>query len=323
MQRSVIGLILALGLLLAPLDTNAQQSGKVLRIGYLGDTPGPFTVAFHRALSEHGYTEGQNITIEYRWAEGKDDRLRDLAAELVRLKVEVIVTAGTPASRAAQHATSMIPIVMAHVGNPVETGLVASLARPGGNITGVSVMATELSGKHLELLKEALPQASRIAVLWTSANPAVVPILKELQVVAQEFSVRLHAVDVAQAQDLESAFAAITTGSAEALMVVQSPSLFTHLSRIVDLAAKSRLPAIYQYREWVDAGGLMAYGPSLVDVYRRVVALVDQIRKGAEPADLPVEQVMRFELVLNLKTAKALGLTIPPTLLFQATEVIR
>jgi putative ABC transport system substrate-binding protein len=271
MMRRLIRLLVTLvfGLLVVPLAA-AQPQAALPRIGYLGDTPGPFAAAFRQGLRNLGYVEGQTIAIEYRWAEGKGDRLRDLAADLARLKLDVIVTAGTPASRAARHATSTIPIVMAHVGDPVGVELVASLARPGGNITGVSLMHPELSEKQLELLKGAMPQVSRLAVLWNSANPANALALQEIQGAALGVGVRVHAVDVQRFPDVESAFTAITTESAEALIVNQDPYFFSHLTQIVNLVAKSRLPAIYMYREWVDAGGLMAYGPGLVDVYRRV-----------------------------------------------------
>jgi putative ABC transport system substrate-binding protein len=325
MTRRTLGLLitLTLGLLVAPLTAAAQPVGKAVRIGYLGDTPGPFLEAFHRGLRELGYAEGENVTIEYRWAEGNHDRLRDLAVTLVQLKVNVLITAGTPASRAAQQATATIPIVMAHVSDPLQTGLVASLAQPGGNITGVSLMNTDTSTKQLALLKEAIPSASAVAALWNSANPASVLVLKELQGLAPRLGVRLHAVDIQRFQDFKDAFAAITQAGAEMLLVVQDPSVFAHRQRIVELAAEGRLPAMYMYREWVEGGGLMAYGASLREVYRRVATLMDKIVKGAQPGNLPVEQVMQLDLVINLKTAQALGLTIPPTLLFQATEILR
>jgi putative tryptophan/tyrosine transport system substrate-binding protein len=321
--RLLVTLTVALGFLIAPVGAGTQPAGKTVRIGYLGDTPGPFIEAFHQGLRELGYVEGENLTIEYRWAEGNYDRLRELAVNLVQLQVEVIITPGTPASRAAKQATTTIPIVMAHVGDPLQTGLVASLAQPGGNITGVSLMNTDTITKQLELLKEAMPSASTVAVLWNSANPASPPALQELQAIAPRLGVRLQTVDVQRFQDFERAFAAITQAGAEMLLVVQDPYVFMHRQRIVALAAEGRLPAIYMYREWVKLGGLMAYGASLHEVYRRVATLMDKILKGAKPGTLPVEQVMRLDLVINLKTAQTLGLTIPPTLLFQATEIIR
>jgi putative tryptophan/tyrosine transport system substrate-binding protein len=325
MARRTVGLIviLAFSLLVMPRVAEAQPRARVPRIGYLGDAPGPFADAFRHSLRERGYIEGENIAIEYRWAEGRHAQLPDLVAELVQLKVDVLVTPGSQTSRAAKQETSTIPIVIAHVGDPVGSGLVASLARPGGNITGVSVMGSELNAKQLELLKEAVPRASHVAVLSNPTHPRVSGGLRELQEAAQELGMTLHVVDARHPADFESAFAVIRTASVDALFVRQDHLFFSHRTRIVDFAAQSRLPAMYMYREWVDAGGLMAYGASLREVYSRVAELVDKILKGAKPADLPVEQVMRLHLVINLKTAQALGLTIPPTLLFQADEVIR
>jgi len=325
MGRSTVGFIvtLALGLLGASLAAEAQQARPVPRIGYLGDAPGPFADAFRHSLRERGYIEGKNIAIEYRWTEGRDEQLPDLVAELVQRKVDVLVTPGSQTSRAAKQATSMIPIVIAHVGNPVGSGLIASLARPGGNITGVSVMGSELNAKQLELLKQAVPRASHVAVLSNPTHPRHSAGLKELQEAAQVLGVTLHVVDVRHPADFESTFAAIRTVPVDALFVRQDHLFFSHRTRIVDFAAQSRLPAMYMYREWVDAGGLMAYGASLREVYSRVAELVDKILKGAKPADLPVEQVMRLQLVINLKTAKALGITMPPSLLLLADEVIQ
>jgi putative ABC transport system substrate-binding protein len=325
MTRRTIGLLvtLALSLLAASLAV-AQLQTALPRVGYLVDMPEPFTEIFRQGLRELGYIDGQNLIIEYRWAEGKADQLRDLAADLAQRKLDVIVTAGTPASRAAQHATRTIPIVMAHVGNPVRAGLVASLARPGGNITGVSVIGIDLRGKRLELLKEAVPGISRVAELVNPTHPVLAQILsREMQEAARALGLTLHAVMARNVEELERAFAAIMAVQADAIFVHQDQLLFSHRARIVDLVAKSRLPAVYMYREWAEAGGLMAYGPSLHDVYRRVAVMVDKILKGAMPGELPVEQVMKLELVINLKTAQTLGLTIPPTFLFRADEVIR
>jgi putative ABC transport system substrate-binding protein len=291
MVRRPIALLvtLVLSLLVMPLAAAPPQVA-LPRIGYLGDMPEPLTDAFRQELRERGYVEGQTVAIEYRWAEGQADRLRDLAAELAQLRLDVLVTAGTPASRAAQQATHTTPIVMAHVGDPVGMGLVASLAQPGGNSTGVSVLGIDTRGKRLELLKAAVPGISRVADLSRRPTPgAPAGSLREMEEAARALGLTLHPVAV----------------------------------RIVELAAKSRLPAVYQYCEWVEAGGLMSYGASLRDVYRRVAALVEKILQGAKPGELPVEQVMTLELVINLKTAEALGLTIPPSLLFQAAEVIR
>jgi putative ABC transport system substrate-binding protein len=239
MWRNTVGLIVmfTLGLLMVPLFSDAQPSGKVPRIGYLGDTPGPLRAAFRRALHEHGYVEGQNIAIAYRWVEGKPDRLRDLVAELVDSQVAVIITAGTQASLAAKHVTSTLPVVMAHVGNPVEAGLVASLARPGGNLTGVSLVAAELMGKQVELLKTAMPQATRVAVLWNGANPVHLPQLKEIEGAAAVWGLQLHTVDFQQFQDFERAFSAITAEPVDGLIVIQDVYFFAHLPQIVALVA--------------------------------------------------------------------------------------
>jgi putative ABC transport system substrate-binding protein len=326
MTRRTLGFLvtLALGLLAAVPLVAAPPPVARPRIGYLGEMAEPFTDAFRQGLRERGYLEGETIAIEYRWAEGQTDRLRDLATDLAQLKPDVLVTAGTPASRAAQQATRTIPIVMAHVGDPVGMGLVASLARPGGNSTGVSVIGIDTRGKRLELLKEAVPGISRVADLSHRPTPGRPEgSLREMEGAARALGLTLHPVAVRTVEELEQAFATLTTAQADAIFVHQDPTFFGQRARIVELVAKSRLPAVYQYREWVEAGGLMSYGASLRDVYRRVAVLVDKILKGARPGELPVEQVMTLELVINLKTARALGLTIPPTLLFQADEVLR
>jgi putative ABC transport system substrate-binding protein len=309
-----------LSLLVASLAAETPPRVKLPRIGYIGDTPGPFVEAFRQGLRERGYMEGETIAVEYRWAEGRHDRLPDLVAELVQLKVDVLVPVGTQPSRAAKQATSTTPIVMAQVGDPVGSGLVASLARPGGNLTGVSVIGREILVNQLELLKQAVPRASQVAVLWNPTNSFM---LSELQGSAQRLGLTLHAVTVQQPEEFERAFAAIRAAQVDALHVIQDHLLFSHRTRIVDFAAQSKLPAIYMYREWTEAGGLMAYGASLHEVYRRVAEHVDKILKGAKPADLPVEQVMRLNLVINLKTATALGLTLSPSILLLADEVIR
>jgi putative tryptophan/tyrosine transport system substrate-binding protein len=314
---------LALGFLVAPLAADAQPLRKIPRIGYLGETPGPHVEALRQGLHDIGYLEGQNLVIEYRSAEGKGERLPALAAELVGLPVDVIIAPGGQASRAAQHATSTIPIIMAPVGDPVGAGLVASLARPGGNITGVSVIGVELSGKQLELLKAAVPGIARVAVLLNPTNPGAAPSLHVLEGAARALELTLYPIEVRGADEFERAFAAIATAHADALYVFQDYLLFAHRTRLVDFAVQRRLPAISMYREWADAGGLLAYGASLREVYRRVAVLMDQLLKGGKPEELPVDQVMRLDLVINLKTAQALGLTIPPLLLFQADEVIR
>ncbi len=332
MYPRAAGLIatLALGLLAAPLAADAQPATKVHRIGILlpgspapPSTPSAALEAFLQGLRDLGYVEGRNIAIEYRYAQGKLDPLQDLAAELVRLNVDVIVTSTTPAIQAAKKATSTIPIVMAAVGDPVVTGLVAGLARPGGNITGLSLLAPELAGKRLELLKETLPRLSRVAVLWNSASPAMVHTFREARVAAEALGVRLQSLEVqGDPTDFERAFSAIAKERPDGLFVTLDPFTSLHRGRIAELAAQHRLPAIYELREFVDAGGLMAYGPSSRDLWRRAATYVDKILKGAKPGDLPVEQPTRFELVINLKTARALGLTIPQSVLLRADHLI-
>ncbi len=330
MRLHTVGLVatLALALLVAPLTAEAQQATKVHRIGrlYPGSPtePNPNLEAFRQGLRDLGYVEGQNLVIEYRYAEDRDDRLADLAAELVRLKVDVIVTVAASATRAVQHATRTIPIVMAGGSDPVGDGLVASLARPGGNTTGTSNLTVELPGKRLELLKETVPQSARIAVLANPAAETYASAMNNLTVAARALGLQLHVVELRRADELDAAFAAMTRAGADALIVVGEPLLLDSLrGRTVDLAAKHRLPAMYSWKELVVAGGLMSYGPSLPDMHRRLASYVDKILKGAKPGDLPVEQPTKFELVINLKTAQALGLTIPPTFLFQADEVIQ
>jgi len=320
---------LTLSLLAAPLVTDAQPAGKVSRIGWLSagfprPDRDPPVDAFRQGLRELGYVEGQNLVIEYRGAEGRDERLPDLAAELVRLHVDVLVAVGPIATRAAQHATRTLPIVMTGTADPVGAGFVASLARPGGNITGVSLLMAELPGKRLELLKETVPQSTRVAVLANPDNPVYKLYLNNLTVAARALGLHLHVVEVHSADELDPAFAAVTRAGADALMVLSDPALMDNLrGRVADLAATHRLPAMYNWKMYVEAGGLMSYGPSLPERHRRAATYVDKILKGANPADLPVEQPTKFELVINLKTAKALGLTVPPTILFQADEVIQ
>jgi putative tryptophan/tyrosine transport system substrate-binding protein len=262
--------------------------------------------------------------MEYRWSEGQDERLPALAAELVQRQVDLILTTrGTPMALAAKHATTTIPIVFIGSADPVEAGLVDSLARPGGNLTGLASMTIELSGKRLELLKEAMPGLTRVAVLLRAANPFVPPALREVQGAAQALGVTLQMLDIHEPTGLDTAFEAMTREKAEALLVLADQMLFDHHTRIVDLAAQHRIPGMFWRREFAEAGGLMAYGLSIVDMFRRAAVLVDKILKGTKPADLPVERVMKFELVMNLKTARALGLTMPPHLLTLADEVIQ
>lgn len=320
---------LTLSIFTAPLSVDAQGSAKVYRIGML--RPGsplagssPNLEALRQGMHDLGYIEGQHFVVVTRWAEGHDERLHDLAAELVRLQVDVIMAAGALATYAAQQATRTMPIVMLGVYDPVGAGLVASLARPGGNITGVSTLGLELAGKRLELLKETVPQLVRVAVL---ANPAAPPhkvFLENLTVVSQELGLQLQMLEVRSPDELDRAFAALTHTGAEALFVLPDPPMLDRLDRrIADLTAQYRLPAIYPFKSSVDAGGLMSYAPNVPDIYRRAAYYVDKILKGAKPADLPVEQPTKFEFVINLKAAKALGLTIPPSILFQADEVLQ
>src|SRR5262252_7662052 len=323
MRHTIIGCILILALLGAPRAGDAQQGGKVPRIGYLGDLPGPHVEAMRQGLHDIGYFEGQYLVIEYRWAEGKAERLPALAAELVQLPVDILIAQGGQASRAAKQATSTIPIVMAPVGNPESLGLVASLARPGGNMTGVSVIGRDISGKQLELLKEAVPGMSRVAVLLNPTNPGQTPATwPGMEDAARALGLTLSRIEVRGADEFERAFAAIATAHPDALVVGQDAFLFSHRFRIVDFAAQHRLPMISMYREWADAGGLLTYGASLREVFRRVAVFVDKILKGRKPEELPIDQVMRLELVINLKTAQALGITMPPSLLLLADEVI-
>jgi putative ABC transport system substrate-binding protein len=321
---------LALVILTALLAAEAQPATKVYRIGNLNPgspllTPHLWEV-FRQGLRELGYVEGQNLVMENRYAEGSEERLRDLAAELVRLKVDVIVAGGATAIRAAQYATRTIPIVMAGAGDdPVRQGFVASLAHPGGNITGLSFLGEELSGKRLELLKETVPQSTRIAVLANPAYPAYETTMHNLTGAARALGLHLHVVEVHRADELDTAFAALTQAGADAVMVIPDAVLLNsgRGQVVADLAATHRLPVMYGWREWVVAGCLMSYGPSRPGMYRRVAIYVDKILKGAKPAELPVEQATTFELVINLKTAKALGVTMPPSLLLLADEVIQ
>jgi putative ABC transport system substrate-binding protein len=315
----------ALSLCAVPRASDAQQTAKVPRIGHLQVRCGsfPVTEAFRQGLRELGYVEGQNIAIEYRCADGQFERLPGLVAELVQLPVDIIVAGGENAARVAQHATRTIPIVLAAGGDPVELGLVASLARPGGNLTGLSLLSLELGGKRLELLKEVVPTVSQVAVLFNPGDTTNVREWREMAGAARVLGVQLHALEVRGPAEFESAFATAMQEGAGALMTLRNWLLEGQQTQIIALAAKSRLPVMYEQRAYVDAGGLMSYGPNVPDVFRRAATYVDKILKGATPGDLPVEQPVKFELIINLKTAEALGLTIPPTLLFQAAEVIK
>jgi putative tryptophan/tyrosine transport system substrate-binding protein len=329
-KAKVIGLAgFALCALLVTLcaSVQAQQLRRVPRIGFLSsrspDAEKSRLAAFQQGLQKLGYSAGKNILIEQRYAAGKFDRLPDLAAELVGLKVDVLVTTGTPAAHAAKNATSTIPIVIGNAGDPVGTGLVASLARPGGNVTGLSVLNTELSGKRLELLKEVVPTASRVAVLLNPANSINPLQLKEIQSAAPALGVTLHSLEVTGTDDIDRAFTAMKKERTGGLIVLGDPLLETHRTRIAELAVKSQLPAIYSLAPYVEAGGLMSYGTNFDDLYRRAATYVDKILKGSKPADLPVEQPTKFEFVINLKAAKQIGLTIPPNVLARADRVIR
>jgi putative ABC transport system substrate-binding protein len=328
MKTKITSLALSAMLFALSVSAEAQQPKKVPRIGYLSGSP-PFSItehdeAFRQGLRELGYMEGKNIVIEWRSAEGKRDRLPALATELVHLKVDVIVTAGPLVTHAAKEATVTIPIVMAQDPDPVGNGFVASLARPGGNITGLSRIAPELSGKQMELLKEIVPMLSRVAAFGTSTRPGNALTLREVEVAAGAFGVKLQYLDILSPKDIVTAFQAAVRERADgALWFVTGSIGNPHQKKIADLAVSSRLPVIYFQREDVEAGGLMSYGVNVVDLHRRAATYVDKILKGRKPADLPVEQPTKFEFIVNLKTAKEMGLTIPPTVLFQADKIIK
>jgi putative tryptophan/tyrosine transport system substrate-binding protein len=320
-----LAVVLAVTLGFAPLAAEAQ-AGKMYRIAFLGTASGQSQAyevdALRAGLHDLGYFEGKNIVIEYRGAEGKDDRLPDLAAELVRLKVDVIVTGGTQSTQAAMKATTTIPIVMVGTGDPLRSGLVSSLARPGGNVTGLTQLGAEVAGKRLQILKETVPNVSRVAFLWNRANVSHIPYFNELQAAARGLRLTLQSVEVEEPHEFEKAFAGMMRQRPDALIVTADSTHQLRQAWIVDFAAKRRLPVMYQLKEYVEAGGLMSYGTSITDIYRRAATYVDKILKGAKPADLPVEQPTKFELVINLKTAKALGLTIPQTLLQRADQMV-
>jgi len=326
MQRRSLMLLLGCALIANPLAARAQQ--KAMRvIGYLGSSSASlephYVEAFRQKLRELGHVEGENLTIEYRWAEGQDDRLPELAAELVRLQPDVIVTTGTPGTLAAKQASKTIPIVFASSADPVRTGLVASFGRPGGNATGFTVQGSEVEGKRLQLLKESVPVLSRIAVILNPANPVVEFFLHNTQVAAKASAVTIqHLVEIRREADFEQAFATITKAPPHALIVLGDRSLLAHRKRIIEFSAAKRLPTMYPYREYVDAGGLMSYATSNIDLFRSAAAYVDKILKGTKPADLPVQEPTKFDLVINLNAAKALGLTFPLAILTRADEVI-
>jgi len=328
MKKKVIGLALAALLFALSLPAAAQQPTKVPRIGYLtGASLSSMSArieSFRQGLRELGYAEGKNIVIEWRAAEEKLDRLPALAAELVRLKVDIIVTAGSSPTRAAKQATNTIPIVMAQDPDPVGSGFVASLARPGGNITGLATLAPELNGKRLELLKETVPKLSRVAVFGTSTQPGNAQSLKEVELVAKAFGVKLQYLDVLSSKEIATAFRAATKGRADAVLsLLPARVASSQRTQMAELAVKSRLPVIYDRSEYVEAGGLMTYGVNFSDLDRRAAVYVDKILKGRKPADLPVEQPIKFDLIINLKAAKQIGLTIPANVLLRADRVIK
>ena len=308
-----------------PLAAHAQQAGKTYKIGWLSAGSferSPAPAAFLDALRELGWIEGKTFAFERRYAENRPERLPELAAELVQLNVDVIVTVGTLAPLAAKRATTTIPIVMTTAGDPLGSGLVATLAQPGGNVTGMSLMAPDIAGKRLELLKELLPRFDRVAVLWNAANPYSANVFKETQVAGRVLGVQVQSLEVRNPEDLDGAFEAARQQHPDALVSVEDPFTATYRKRITDFAIAARLPSLYGLREDVDAGGLVSYGANLAELFRRAAGYVDKILKGAKPADLPVQQPTTFELVVNLNTARLLGLEIPPTLLARADEVI-
>ncbi len=327
MSRRMMVFVLSVAILACTHPADAQQPTKLPQIGYLTgvslSTQSARIEAFRQGLRELRYVEGKNIVIEWRSAEGKLDRLPALASELVRLKVDIIVTGGPSATRPAKEATVTIPIVMAQDSDPVANGFVASLARPGGNITGLATLSPEISGKRLELLKETVPRLSRVAVLGTSTEPGNVQSLKETELAAGALGVKLQYLDVLAPKDIKTAFRAASKGRADAVLVLASAIFNAHRTQLVEHAVNSRLPAIFWLSDFVEDGGLISYGVSFTDSYRRAATYVDKILKGAKPADLPVEQPMKFEFVINLKTAKQIGLTIPPNVLVRADKVIK
>jgi putative ABC transport system substrate-binding protein len=322
-----IGFIITLGILLGSLAAQAQQTGNVYRIGFLGNSTAALEAnlvgPFREGLRDLGYVEGRNVLIEYRWAEGKYDRFPALIGELLALKVAVIVTAGTPATLAVKKATTSVPLVMTAVGDPVGTGIVPSLSHPGGNITGLTAISTEMDAKRLELLREVVPSVSYIALLWNAASPLQVLAEKQVQAAAQVLRMRVLSLGVKTEEEIKSALAVMARERPDALLVLADRLLLHHRVLIMDFATRHRLPGVHAYRELVEAGGLMSFGPSYADMHKRAAYFVDRILKGAKPGDLPVERPRTFELVINLKVAKALGLTIPQSVLLRGTEIIQ
>jgi ABC-type uncharacterized transport system substrate-binding protein len=326
-KADALSILFVVVLLAVAVIAEAQQPKKVPRIGYLAGASHAAIAfrleAFRQGLRELGYLEGKNIGIEYRYSEGNFSRQKELAFELARANVDVIVTSGPASTRAAKEATATIPIIMTFDSDPVGSGSVASLARPGGNITGLSTLAPEISGKQLELLKEIVPKLSRVAVIGSSANPGNAQVLKGMEAAAQVFSVKLQYLDILDSKELETVFRAALSERVDAVVALAGTVIIAQRAQIAELAIKSRLPAIYERREYVEAGGLMSYGVSITDLDRRAATYVDKILKGAKPADLPVEQPKKFEFIINLKAAKQIGLTIPPNVLARADKVIK
>jgi putative tryptophan/tyrosine transport system substrate-binding protein len=320
MKRIMIFLTLCALFLALGLPAQAQQTSKIPRVGFLfvGGRDQPHLESFKQGMRERGYTEGKNVIFEYRYAEGNYDRLPDLAADLVQKKVDVIVTTSALSAQAARKVTSTVPIVMT-TGGALERGLAESLAKPGGNVTGLTVLAADLSGKRVELLKEAFPKRRRVAALWSKVGLG----FKETQDAAKALSVRLHPIELRQADDIDKAFGEMSKAHVDALFVVLSPLVTLHSKRIAELALKHRLPGMYPTRQFAEEGGTAAYGPLISDLYRRAATYVDKILKGVNPADLPIEQPMKFEFIINLKTAKQIGLTIPANVLARADKVIK
>ncbi len=327
MTRKIYRVALCTMLLTFSLSAEAQQPTRIPRIGILvassGSAQSARVEAFRQRLREIGYVEGKNIVIEYRYAEGKLERLPDLAAELVRLKVDVIVTGGSPGILAAKKASPTIPIVFVGIGDPVGSGLVSSLARPGGNITGLSNIAEDLNGKRLELLKEAFPMIARVAFLWEPGGSRGNPALTDMEAAAKALGLKLQSLEVRSLDDFDSAFARAKRERAQALITFPTALINTQQRQVLEFAAKNRLPAMYPTSEFVEAGGLMSYAPNQVDLWRRAADFVDKILKGTKPADIPVEQPTKFEFVINLKSAKQIGVVVPPNVLARADRVIR
>jgi len=322
-RKTMISVVLAAFLFTVAL-AQAQQPKKLPRVGilFIGGKDQPHLESFKQGLREHGYTEGKNIVLIYRYAEGKAERLADLAAELVGDKVDVIVTTASISARAARRITRTIPIVMT-TGNPLATGLAASLAKPGGNVTGLTVMPSDLSVKRLELLKESFPKKTRVAALWSPFDPEAGMQFKETAEAAKALSLHLHPLEIKSTDDIDRAFRATTKARDQAIVIILSPLVTLNSKRIVELALKHRLPGIYPTRQFVEEGGLMAYGPLIGDLYHRAASYVDKILKGRMPADLPIEQPMKFDFIVNLKAAKQIGVTVPPNVLVRADKVIR